>query len=71
MTIIYRILGVFLSGVALMLAFSMLLTIPLILSSPINMLSGFLMIAIILYSWYSLRFHRQVLQRREVVQGSF
>ncbi|TDH26161.1 hypothetical protein EXU57_11765 [Segetibacter sp. 3557_3] len=70
MTIIYRIFGVILSIVAVMLALSIISAFWAILSSPLNMLSGFLMVSIVLYSWFSTRFHRQVLQRNKKVNSS-
>lgn len=54
----------------------MLLTISLVgslvvlFSSPVTMLSAFMMIAVILYSWFSFRFRRQVLQQQQVVKHS-
>ena len=38
-----------------------------ILSSPLTMLSGFMMVAIILYAWFSTQFNRKVLQQQQVV----
>ncbi len=70
MTIIYRVFGVILSVVALMLAVSILTALGVILSSPMNMLSGFLMVSIILYSWFSTRFHKKVLQGGKPVNRS-
>lgn len=38
-----------------------------LMSSPQTMLSGFMMVAVILYAWFSFRFRRQVLQLQKIV----
>ena len=68
MTIIYRIFSVIINAVALMLSISLLGSIPMLISSPQTMLSGFLMLAVILYSWFSFKFRREVLQQQKVVK---
>lgn len=70
MTIIYRILSLIINLIAMLLAVSLFLSIPMLFSSPITMLSAFMMIAIILYSWFSFRFRREVLQQQKVVKHS-
>ena len=70
MTIIYRIFSLIINFVAVMLGISLLGSIPLLASSPQTLLSGFLMIAVILYAWFSFRFRREVLQKRQVVRTS-
>jgi hypothetical protein len=70
MTIIYRILSLIINAVALMLTISLLGSIPMLISSAQTMLSGFMMIAVILYSWFSFRFRREVLQKQKIVSHS-
>ena len=70
MTIIYRLLSTIINAVALMLSISMLFSIPMLLSSPQTLLPAFMMLAVILYSWFSFRFRRQVLQQQKVVNQS-
>lgn len=52
----------------MLLAVSLVLSIPVMLSSPLTMLSGFMMVAIILYAFFSSRFHRTVLQMQQPVR---
>jgi len=68
MTIIYRLLSLIINFIAVLLAVSLLFSIPMLLSSAITMLSGFMMIAVILYSWFSFQFRRQVLQLHQVAR---
>lgn len=70
MTIIYRILSLIINTVAIMLAISLLGSIPMLISSPQTMLSGFMMIAVILYSWFGFKFRKEVLQQQKVVNQS-
>lgn len=70
MTILYRILGLIINVVAVIITISLVGSIPLLISSPLTMLSGFLMVSIVLYSWFSLQFHKKVLQQQQVVKKS-
>lgn len=70
MTILYRILSFIINTVALMLLISLVGSIGMILSSAQTMLSGFMMIAVILYSWFSFKFRREVLQKQKTVNRS-
>jgi membrane protease YdiL (CAAX protease family) len=70
MTIIYRILSLIINTVAVMLTVSLLGSIPMLMSSPQTMLSAFMMIAVILYSWFSFKFRRDVLQKQQTVSHS-
>ncbi|GEO09356.1 hypothetical protein [Segetibacter aerophilus] len=70
MTIIYRILSLIINTVALMLTISLLGSIPMLISSAQTMLSGFMMVAVILYSWFSFKFRREVLQQQKIVSHS-
>jgi hypothetical protein len=53
--------------VALLLTLSLVFSIPMLVSSPITLLSAFLMVAVVLYSWFSSRFYRQVLLQQKTV----
>jgi hypothetical protein len=68
MIIIYRLLSFLINFIAIMLAISLLFSIPMLFSSPITMLSGFMMIAVILYSWFSFQFRQRVLQQHKTVR---
>jgi hypothetical protein len=68
MTLLYKILTVIINTVAMLLAISLVLSIPMMLSSPLTMLSGFMMVAIILYAWFSNQFSKKVLQQQQVVK---
>lgn len=68
MTIIYRILGFIINSTALLLTISLVVSIPMLVSSPITLLSAFFMVAVILYAWYSFRFYREVLQQQKTVK---
>ena len=68
MRILYRILGVIVHTVALMFTISLLTSFTMLFMSPSTMLSAFLLIAIILYSFFSFWFTRQVIDRQRVVQ---
>lgn len=70
MFIAYRIIGIFLNVVAVMLAISLLMSFAVIFTSPLNMLSAFLIISIILYTWFSNKFSKQVLQLKQPVKHS-
>lgn len=68
MNIIYRFIGFIINFIAILLSVSLLFSIPMLLSSPVTMLSAFMMIAVILYSWFSFQFRRQVLQHHQTVR---
>lgn len=70
MTILYRVFGLILNLAALYLAINMLLSLPVLLSSPLTLLGAFAISSIILYAWFSTKFHRQVLQQQQVVKRS-
>jgi len=67
MTIIYRVFSIIINTVALMLAVSLVFSIPMFVSSPVALLSAFLMVGVILYSWFSYKFHREVLMHHKTV----
>ncbi len=70
MTIVYRILSAFINIIAIMIAISLVSSLTMLLSSPITMLSAFMMVAIVLYAWFCFQFRRQVLQQQKVVNKS-
>lgn len=69
MLIFYRILGVLLNFIAFLLAISLLFSLPAIFSSPLNMLSTFMSICIVLYAWFTSRFSRDVLLQKKPVKA--
>lgn len=66
--IIYRILGLIINPVAMLLTISLVFSIPMWVSSSITLLSAFLMVAVILYAWYSFKFYREVLLQQKTVK---
>lgn len=54
----------------MILSFSLILSIPMLISSPLTMLSGFMMVSIVLYAWFSNQFNKKVLQQQQVVNRS-
>ncbi len=68
MTILYRILSLVINAVAILLTISLVFSIPRMVSSPITLLSAFLMVAVILYAWFSFKFYREVLQQQKPVK---
>jgi len=70
MTIIYKILSLLINIAGIFLTICLVLSLPMLVSSPLNMLSGFMLICIILYTWFSNKFQRQVLQKQQVVHKS-
>jgi hypothetical protein len=69
MIFLYRLFSIFINTVALLLAITMLFTLPVFLSSSLAMLSAFMMISIILYAFYSNKFSRIVLQQQQPVKA--
>jgi|GEM_PF-3302119 len=68
MTIVYKILSVVVNVVAMFLAILMVLSLPVLFSSTLNMLSGFMLVCIVLYGWFSFSFQRQVLKKHQKVK---
>lgn len=67
MLIIYRILSFFINLIGLFIAVSLIVIIPIFITVPVLWLPMFLIIAVVLYTWFSNRFSRKVLMRKEVV----
>ena len=70
MTILYKILGIIINTVAMLLSISLIASIPMLISSPLTMLSAFMMVSIVLYAWFSHQFNKKVLQQQQVVKKS-
>lgn len=70
MTIIYRLLSVVVNMVAVFLAASLAMSLPMVFTSPPMLLPAFMMAAIVLYAWFSYKFHRDVLQKKVPVKKS-
>jgi hypothetical protein len=70
MTIIYRILSLIISIFAFFIALSLILLIPASLVMPPFWLPVFLLVAVVLYTWFSNKFQRLVLRQKEVVRTS-
>src|SRR3954449_10409869 len=70
MSILYRILSIVVHTVALMFTISLFGSFRMLFMSPSTMLSAFVLIAIILYSFFSFRFTRQVIDRKRPVPHS-
>ncbi len=70
MTILYRILSLIINSIAMLITISLVFSIPVFVSSPVTLLSAFLMVAVILYAWYSSRFYRDVLQQQKTARHS-
>ena len=65
--LIYKILSVFINIIGFFIAVSLVVIIPLFIAVPVLWLPMFLIIAVVLYTWYSNRFRQKVLIRKETV----
>ena len=70
MLIIYRILSFFINLIGFFIAISLVIIIPVFITVPVLWLPMFLIVAVVLYSWFSSRFRQKVLMRKEVVSHS-
>lgn len=70
MTLFYKVLSFIINVVAMLLSISLIASLPMLISSPLSLLSAFMMIALILYAWYSNQFNKKVLQQQQVVKKS-
>lgn len=52
----------------MLLTISLVFSIPMWVSSSLTLLSAFLMVAVILYAWYSFKFYREVLLQQKTVK---
>lgn len=67
MLIIYRILSFFINFIGFFIAVSLVVIIPIFITVPVFWLPMFLIIAVVLYTWFSNKFRIKVLIRREAV----
>ena len=65
--LIYRILSIFINIIGVFIAVSLVVIIPLFITVPILWLPVFLIIAVVLYTWFSNKFRQKVLMRNENV----
>lgn len=70
MEILYKVLSIVISLFAAIFALALLFIIPVSLAVPPLWLPTFLIAAIILYTWFSNKFQKQVLVRHETVKAS-
>jgi len=70
MLIIYRILGFFINLIGFFIAISLVVIVPIFIATPLLWLPMFLIIAVVLYTWFSHKFRQKVLIRHEVVPHS-
>src|SRR4051812_23358901 len=67
MFIIYRILSFFINSIGFLMALCLVVVIPLFITLPVLWLPLFLIVAVVLYTFFSHRFSRKVLTRKEPV----
>lgn len=70
MLTIYRILSVFINIIAFFIAVSLVVIVPLFITVPVLWLPMFLIIAVVLYTWFSNKFRKKVLNQKETVNHS-
>lgn len=70
MAILYRILSFIITIFAFFIALSLVMLIPVSLVTPAFWLPVFLLVAVVLYTWFSNKFQRLVLRKEEVVRAS-
>lgn len=70
MFIIYRILSFFINIIGLFMAVALVIIVPVFITAPVLWLPLFLIIAVVLYTFFSHRFSRKVLIRKEMVNHS-
>ncbi len=63
MTFIYRILSFYIDLFSFLFAASLFILLPLALTAPALLLPVFVVVAVVLYSWFSRQFRHKVLQR--------
>ncbi len=68
MSVLYRIFGIIVNIAAVFLAISLVMSLRVLLSSPLNMLSAFMLFAIVLYAWFSNKFYMLVLVKQKPVK---
>ena len=68
--LIYKILSIFINIIGCLIAVSLVVIIPLFITVPVLWLPVFLIIAVVLYTWFSNKFRQKVLIRKENVNHS-
>lgn len=67
---IYKILSFFINIIGFLIAVSLVIIIPLFITVPVLWLPMFLIIAVVLYTWFSNKFRQKVLTRKETVKNN-
>lgn len=67
MLIIYTILSFFINLIGFFIAVALVIIVPVFITVPVLWLPMFLIIAVVLYTWFSNRFRQKVLMRKEMV----
>lgn len=67
MSLIYRILSVFINIIGVFITICLVIIVPIFITAPALWLPMFLIIAVVLYTFFSNKFRRQVLIRKEIV----
>lgn len=70
MTLVYRLLSSIIHTIAIILSISFVISIPILFISPAGWFSAFIILSVILYSWFSFQFKRLVLKRQMEVKSS-
>ena len=70
MTFIYRTLSFFINVFSVFFALSLIILLPIALSTPAMLLPVFMLVAVVLYSWFSTQFRHKVMQRHQQVKHS-
>lgn len=70
MPIIYRILSFFINLIGFFIAIALIVIIPIFITVPVLWLPMFLIIAVVLYTWFSNKFRQKVLVRKKLVNHS-
>lgn len=70
MTIVYRLLTIIINIFSAFVALMVLIMLPMAIASPALLLPVFMLVCIVLYSWYSNRFRQQVLIKQQMVKKS-
>ncbi len=68
--LIYQILSFFINIIAFFIAISLMVIVPVFIGTPVLWLPMFLIIAVVLYTWFSNKFRKKVLMKKEAVNHS-
>src|SRR5215210_69834 len=67
MLIVYTILSFFINLIGFFIAIALIVIVPIFITVPVLWLPLFLIVAVVLYTWFSNRFRQKVLIRKEAV----